>query len=239
MIGPGLAISAYHIISDIEDELDAGTQVVYLLGIHANAMMAWSVEMINIQYGNDICVLSLEPMSNLPTEKVFGRFALTTRAPSVGEVVHIIGFRHVKHVEIDDEKVIVGQMLVSAGTVSAVYNPYRDQVMVNFPAIEIDAGSLGGMSGGVVLDQESKILGVVSTSLGSEDNRGPTYAAWIIECLGRRLEFAWPPGIFENGPRLIDLPSPAIIVEGMNALSLNEQGELEYRMWSSSGPLTR
>ncbi len=78
--------------------------------------------------------------------------------------------------------------------------------MVPYPAIEIDCGAFSGMSGGVVLNQHGVVLGVVSTSFGTDDDAGPTFAA-LIEAshLDRELEIPWPPGAYTQPTTLRSL----------------------------------
>ena len=47
--------------------------------------------------------------------------------------------------------------------------------MAPFPVIEISCGTLGGMSGGAVLDASGSVIGILSAGLSHDDGRGPSY----------------------------------------------------------------
>ncbi|WP_448613605.1 trypsin-like peptidase domain-containing protein [Modestobacter sp. URMC 112] len=135
---------------------------------------------------------------------------LATKTPTVGDDITVVGFRvaegPAEEAAATPPQFVIRELLAAAGKVLAVHRPYRDAVMVPYPAIEIDCGAFGGMSGGVVLSQHGVVLGVISTSFGTDDDAGPTFAATVEAWhLDHELEIPWPPGAYRQPTTLRSL----------------------------------
>jgi hypothetical protein len=96
-----------------------------------------------------------------------------------------------------------GELFVAAGEVETIHWPRRDALLVPCPAIEIRCGSLGGMSGGAVIDEGGALVGILSRSFETADGLGPSTAAWILHALMFDVTLPWPPGVYRpNTPIL-------------------------------------
>jgi len=227
MLAPGLAVSAAHVL---HDELESGTNVrVLCAGPRSTGLDMWAVKTITNAVSDDIMYLSLEPASPFGDGWCLFRLPITTRQPDVGENLHVVGFR--LHPDASDrgDLTFSGNLFAAAGKVTGFYEEKRDSVMIPFPAIEIACGSLGGMSGGAVIDEFGHLIGVTSAGLDTEDGEGPTYAAWIVGALNRRLPLGWPQGIYGGTPiHLLDIDQKLLVVDDRSRVRI-EGDELFYR----------
>jgi len=230
MVAPGLAITATHVIRDIL-ESEAGDTPVACIGVRPQGLDIWSVSKANITASDDLTFLSLVLQSSLTPDLHFSSLPITTRCPRQGEKLTIVGFRMPDIEEGDASFRAAGELYCSTGTVVAAYSPIRHPTLMPFPAIEIACGSLGGMSGGAVLDQAGMLMGVISKGWVTEDGEGPTYAAWIINALNRTLEIPWPPGLYERSMHVLDLPKQLMRIEGRDAVTIVDENTYEYRIW--------
>jgi hypothetical protein len=186
---PGLALSATHVFADRFEAMGNGKTVPYALGIDGEEVRIWRIRSVNTVEDDDIALLSLQAASALPNSRKYFQFPLTTRTPNEGEVLQIFGFRS-EHITIG----FTGNVLAASGTVQRVHPQGRDRLLLPYPVIEIAAGSLGGMSGGVAIDSRGHVLGVISRGVDTAEQTGPTYCAWVIKALIRRTKLDWPPG---------------------------------------------
>jgi hypothetical protein len=229
MIGPGIAITASHLFSDILDELQNGKVVPYCLGIRETTLEIWIVT--KFSYGaDDTTVLSIEPVSKLPENGKYYRMGLTTRTPKTGEKLHIVGFRAETLIQ-GPNPTFSGHMYTSVGTVVDVHPNGTDRFLKPYPVIELNCGSLGGMSGGAAIDEHGFVMGIVSSGLQTADGGGPTYVSWIINAMGRMLEVPWPPGAYKMPVSLLSLDDPTILIEGREALAGTTENGVVYKVW--------
>ncbi|MFK4383247.1 trypsin-like peptidase domain-containing protein [Bradyrhizobium sp. USDA 223] len=229
MIAPGIAITASHLFSDILDDLQKGEVVPYCLGIRGTTVEIWTVT--KLSYGvDDTTILSIAPASSLPKDGKYYRMSLTTRAPKNGEKLHIAGFR-AETLSHGPNPTFSGHMYTSVGTVAAVHPNGRDRVLMPYPVIELNCGSLGGMSGGAAIDEQGFVMGIVSRGFETADGDGPTYVSWIINAMARQLEVAWPPGAYRAPVSLLSLDDHTIVIEGREALAGTTEKAMVYKPW--------
>jgi len=230
MIAPGIAITASHLISDILDDLQKGNIIPYCLGIRGTTVEIWRVVKFSYDSADDTTVLSIAPVSALPKDGQYYRMGLTTRAPKNGEKLHIVGFRSETLTQ-DSNPTFSGHMYTSVGTVAAVYPDGRDRVLMPYPVIELNCGSLGGMSGGAAIDEHGFVMGIVSRGFETADGDGPTYVSWIINAMARVLEVPWPPGAYKTRVSLLSLDDQTIVIEGREALAGTTDKGMMYKPW--------
>ena len=231
MIAPGIAITASHIFSDVLGDLPTGAVVPYCIGIRETTLEIWTVLKFSYDQGNDIAFLSVAASSKLPEDGQYYRMGLTTRAPKNGEKLHIVGFRSETLVEEPQGHKFAGHMFTSLGAVTAVYPCGRDRVLMPYPVIELNCGSLGGMSGGAAIDEHGFVMGIVSRGFETVDGDGPTYVSWIINAMGRVLEAPWPPGLYKTPVSPLSLDDRLIIIQGRDALAGTTEKETVYKIW--------
>ena len=95
----------------------------------------------------------------------------------------------------------------SRGRIERVHSSGRDRVMVNFPAFRTNARYASGMSGGPVIGESGRVIGVVSTCMELKDDESvpqTSYSALIGGILELRIPIA--------GDRELSIPD--LIVSG-------------------------
>ncbi|WP_421997072.1 trypsin-like peptidase domain-containing protein [Roseovarius confluentis] len=219
LVAPGVALSASHIFSDDIEELVKSEIGFYAVGIREDDIDLWNIRKINMSPDNDICVLSLFPASPLPSDRTYRQFPTIVRSPVLGEKVHLLGFSSGSASPRDGDAGINntsvrGNLILSVGTVTEFFPFGRDRLLVPYPAFHVEAGSLGGMSGGVAITETGHLIGVISRGMSVEDQSGPTVASWAAIGLFRELEFQWPKGLFADGASLWELEQRLVVIEG-------------------------
>ena len=171
----------------------------------------------------------------MPSDATFFRLAITTRAPRNGEALHIFGVRCDDIKRDDDGVSFEARLLGSKGAVTGVYPNRHQYPLVPYPCIELLCDSLGGMSGGAVLDDAGFLLGIISRGMSPDGGKGPTFAAWLVPSLTRSIEISWPPGVY-NGPVTPMKMNPVMIaIEGRDAVSEVDEG-VAYKAWFDRKP---
>lgn len=230
MIAPGLAITATHVVREHLGDLKKGNVQASCVGPSKAGLELWNVRAVSFDETSDIAYLSLERASQIPEGWSIRTIPITTRAPKGGERLHIFGFRMSTHAT-DADFGLTGNLFAASGLVTAVHHPIRDAVLMPFPTIEIACGALGGMSGGAVLDDKGHLVGVVSTSLGTEDGQGPTYAAWVVGAMGRKVHITWPPGIYPPSVRIVDIDQRLLHIEGREKVQTTGPDSYACEIW--------
>jgi hypothetical protein len=149
----------------------------------------------------DLAILILTYATKLPPDNTFTIASITTRLPKVGEQVSMVGFTAA------DTKVpfdpvgyqIRGNVRVSVGAVSERHPTGRDKFLMPWPVLEIASYVSGAMSGGPVFDQHGHLLGIVSSSLVTEDQMGPSYISLLWPALTAPIDADWPNGVHVPG----------------------------------------
>jgi len=129
---------------------------------------------------SDIAVLHLraDRMSEQYEEASWRCPAVRAFPPPTGQKVIAFGFRdsqiHITknsdgsaHIDLNDKPT------TSAGTVGQVFPVQRDSSMLNFPCFEVHAQFAHGMSGGVVVDEEGQLCGLVCAGIKFVDANAP------------------------------------------------------------------
>jgi hypothetical protein len=128
-------------------------------------------------------------------------------------------------------------LLVSHGLMIDIYEAGRG-ASKPWPAVAVDAGTLGGMSGGPVFDSRGFLVGVISSSFNMGDGQlpSPTFVALNWPILGARFPGIWPPiPPYDNQKTIIDLAGKACWVERPEAVTVKLNGEefqTKYSPWT-------
>ncbi|MBD3886381.1 trypsin-like peptidase domain-containing protein [Phormidium tenue FACHB-886] len=232
VIAPGLAITATHVFNERIPDILCGAVSIACVGPTSTGVEFWRVRTINTCPSDDIAYLSIQLASPISASWRFRSIALTTRAPKPGEMVYVIGFQF-PNVFSDSQFSVrmTGNLYVASGKVGSVYYPMRDSVLMPFPAIEIMCGSLGGMSGGAVLDAQGYLLGVTSRGFETDDRSGPSYAAWLVGGLNRKLEIPWPPGLYPQQVHLLEMDGCTLRIDGREHVTALDEHTVSYQLW--------
>jgi hypothetical protein len=237
MVALGLAVTATHNLRDEIAALERGDVVPYLAGIREPALEIWRVTKVSYTNDDDICFLGVEPQSGLPGDATFYRLAISTRAPRNGEHLNIFGIRCDDITHGDGGISFHARLLASKGTVKGVYPIRHEYPLVPYPCIELSCDSLGGMSGGAVLDDAGFLLGIISRGMTPDGGKGPTFAAWLVPSLTRSLEISWPPGVYDAPTTPLAMNPIAIAIEGRGAVSEATEA-VGYKVWFDRNPET-
>lgn len=197
MVAPGVALSASHVWLKYREQFARNQKSLMCIGVGNDGVHAWWVIQASQSDMTDVCVLTLRRASDLPPSRAFNQATLTTRTPMLGEPLLMVGFRGATdrfERRPDGATELEAGMLVSSGVVAQHYEQARDSVMMPWPTLEIDAPTIGGMSGGPVFDSRGYLVGIVSSSLdrGPGQEPSPTFASQIWPALGIPFLGGWP-----------------------------------------------
>lgn len=233
MIAPGLAITAQHVVHEMREAAsDAALTTVSCIAPQADRLDIWEVCRLILSDADDWAYLALRPRSDLAAKGPIRTIGLTTRTPRAGELLTILGWRF--HSQDDSTPQLLcgeGALYAATGQVHNVYT-YRDAALMPYPTIEVSCGSLGGMSGGAVLDRQGLLMGIVGRGLSTADGEGPTFCPWVVGALNRTLELPWPLGLYPQPIHVLAIPPTLLHVEGRWAIEVVEaDASYHFRTW--------
>ncbi len=238
MVAPGLVLSATHVLRDHADAIDERRLSVFCIGLRREGKAdLWAVRR-SLRFAedeSDIMFLGVELNSELSEDWYVPCLPITTRAPRKGEILTILGYRFAR--EQPTPLPIVGgvpvlgrgDLYLAAGALQELYYPRRDSVLAPFPALEIDCGALGSMSGGAVLDAGGALVGIISRGWG--DGGPPATAAWIVHALLFDVTIPWPPGAYPPDSPILELPDDRLTIYGRDKVRITGPMEIEYTCW--------
>jgi len=239
VVAPGLILTATHVVDPYVTAVEKHQCSLYCVGIkRGGSADLWRLRRLRYpEDESDIAFLSVELNSAVTREWAFTLLPLSTRAPRKGDRLTIVGFRfdNPQAAEADGGVVSAlstGNLYVAAGACTALYPYRRDSVMAPFPLIEIDCGTLGGMSGGAVLNHLGEVVGILSTGIDRDEMTGPSNAAWIIHALMFRVDLSWPPGMYVGDQPILEIPESSLHIVGRDKARLIDEQQVDYTLWS-------
>lgn len=229
IVAPGLAVTATHVLNDEIHAIMDGKASLICFGPTSSGLQMWNVRKYSAcEHSDDISFLSLEMASAMPEGVPLRKFALSARAPTIGETLHVVGFQMPEvRPHSPAEKVAldaIGTLYIAAGQVTEFFPTGRDDLLLPYPSMEIACGTHCGMSGGAVLDSQGLLVGVISRGWDHADGEGPSYAAWIVGALNRKVEVTWPPGAYAQAVELLEIHPDWLRIEGRQHVRIG--GEL-------------
>lgn len=190
MIGPGLLITATHVLKEIAA---TGSSPIFMTFLPGSAR-AWlghsSVTSSGLSQfdagrctSSDITLVSCTLNSDAHMDRQLSLAPLQVTLPLVGDRLWAFGYRHHDF----EEETSRLTPLVSSGLVTAVYPKGRGERM---PAacIEVAMDTFGGMSGGPVANDDGYVIGVVSSSFDG----GPSYVTLIWDVMRHSINLTAP-----------------------------------------------
>jgi hypothetical protein len=111
--------------------------------------------------------LGVELASEISSNWYLSCMPITTRTPEEGEPLTIVGYRF-ERPDLPDQPVSIirgvpavgrGDLFAAVGETKTIYYTQTDPLLAPFPAIEIECGSQGGMSGGAVIERGGALIG--------------------------------------------------------------------------------
>jgi hypothetical protein len=190
MVGPGLLVTATHVLDEFAQK-DRGPVFLTFLSDGARAWLPIDVatlskpsefdesRIVTSEMSLVSCTLNSEAHPNSPLMLAPMQVAL----PMIGERLWAMGFRH----QAIKERAALVTPLISSGLVTAAYPNGRGERMVS-PCFEVNMDTLGGMSGGAVVNDEGYLVGILSSSFEG----GPSYVTLIWEALRLGVRGAIP-----------------------------------------------
>lgn len=182
----------------------------------------------------DIVLLHLSlDRSTVPDETVTWKQPhLRVMPPPAGQKVVAFGYREAKivvtesqdgvhHIELNDRPT------TSIGTVRQVYPNGRDGVMLPFPCFEIEARFDPGMSGGMVIDENGALCGLICASLQHGDPNTPPIS--YVASLWPMLKTAITANRAGNFPKGVSYPVIDLAIDRLIAVTdLHELDPKEF-----------
>lgn len=181
MVGPGLLLTATHVLDEFPPD---GPPPLFLTFL-PDGTRAWLPRELTTVSGrsqfderrkivSDItlvsCSLNSEEHATYPLTLAPMEVAL----PLVGDRLWAMGYRHQG---LEDRAALITPY-ISSGLVTAAFPQGRGERMAS-PCFEVDMDTLGGMSGGAVVNASGNLIGIVSSSLEG----GPSHVTLIWEAL--------------------------------------------------------
>lgn len=203
MIGPGLALTARHVIEaclqtheGIEPQpLGEGELEHHNVNFNLHALQflddhtadLWSVVRVDSSGHSDVAALRLERETDNARQlgvDVSSFPGLELIPPSAGDRVEAIGYTRGSVQYPPDEPMHLDlDPRLSVGEVNEVHMLRRDTAMLPFPSFRTNAEFAPGMSGGPVYDSDGSLCGIVCSSVAGNDADEPiSYAALLWPC---------------------------------------------------------
>lgn len=190
MVGPGLLVTATHVLDEFPQN---GSPPMFMTFLPDRARAWLPLDVTTLSKPSEFddrrtvvsdmslvsCALNSEAHEMFPLMLAPMQIAL----PLIGERLWAIGFRHQA---IEDRAALVTP-LVSSGLVTAAFPNGRGERMVS-PCIEVNMNTVGGMSGGAVVNADGYLVGILSSSFEG----GPSYVTLVWEALRLRVKGAVP-----------------------------------------------
>jgi hypothetical protein len=221
-----MAITAKHVVDELlrcDPGIAQGAPSKYEYWIiqvkwdgNGHDYVVWTIDSIAMSPHSDIAIIWLRGLNDVAAAyKEWKAVPVTFDPPQIGATVRAFGLHNVRfdgsrvnadgkfgHVEVNCDRSI------SSGIVRRHYWEGRDKGMYNFPCIEVDARFDHGMSGGLVIDEQSHVCGIVCGSLpalsAGEDHI--SYVAMLWPMMGIPVDPRLVPGGVETAHyRLQDL----------------------------------
>ncbi len=238
MVGPGLAICAAHVLEDqgYLENLARGDATLIAQAPLPGGMLLWTVLRVSTIPNTDLAVLSMTLSSDFPSDRRFTVASITTRMPSIGDVLTVTGLSAIRRTEEKSSairvEIIPGCVM---GQVIDRYPEGRDSSMLPGPCLAIECEARGGMSGGPVFDSRGYLVGVVSSSYEGDKT---TFVSHVWPALVRAQACPLWPG----KPYRLPPPGPllqlglkfGISIDRPNAFELcelNNEVALRYVAW--------
>lgn len=229
IVAPGVALCATHVLTDHLPHLMTGATTITAFSLFNDKLQIWNIVSLTIVPDTDLTLLTMMLVSDLPEDRSFALASITTRVPSPGERVYIVGFRaNAEKFSRRRESLIEGSLIASSGLVTDVHLTQRDSGFLAWPCFGVECQTWGGMSGGPVFDQSGFLIGLLCSSY---ENDTLSYVSFLWKALLVPGPGSWPKMDNLNGTPLlarkglgcvIDRPE-AFVAEPIGAQTLYTQ----------------
>lgn len=228
MVGPGIALSAKHVF-DARPELTSASEWCCCLSVIDGELHVWQVSTITPVGDTDLVILGLCLRTPIVPGLKFPQAVMSARVPLPGEMLRISGFTSTHElVETDrsrDSEPMDLSLCYRQGRVLQQLVPRRDRVAMTWPAVEVDSGAAGGMSGGAVFDCNGVLVGILSKEMVMADGSGPCYGALLYPALIASFYGGWPARRFPDRRMLLD--EQACVIEHREAFTIDRTATMQ------------
>lgn len=227
MVGPGLMFTASHVLDEFPEK-GAGPVCLTFLPCGARAWLPRGRTTLSgpSEFGpdrrriSDLTLMSCTLNSDALSESSLLLAPIQLTLPLIGDRLWAFGYRHG---DIVDAAALLTP-LVASGLVTGCYPQGRGERMPG-SCIEVDMDTVGGMSGGPVVNDDGWVVGIVSSSLEG----GPTYVTLVwdaarVSVQGAPMEI-WPDG---EGDLLVGRDLGLVKLKG--AVERDENGNVTLTM---------
>lgn len=178
MLGPGLGVTAKHVWTEFEQNLDLLHRKDYNLLAFSpvgNEIRIWMATHIVACPDADICLIRLNPLFELGEHIVLTCPSVDLEYPGVGDRILSFGYK-CSDTQFARGSGIPLEMFVASGQVTQVLYSGRDRAMITGPCFEFAADISHGMSGGPVFNDRGHLIGINSSSWSFLE--GGTPSSW-------------------------------------------------------------
>ncbi|MBV7455822.1 serine protease [Acidovorax sp. sif1233] len=233
MVGPGLALCAAHVLHehDFYDKLqtDEATLVVQA-PLSDGGMLLWTVLRMALVPDSDLAVLSMTLSSPYPADRCFMTASLTTRMPTIGDVLTVTGLSAAG----DGTETIADVTCIDVapqcqfGRVIDRYLNGRDRRLPG-PCLAVECAVPGGTSGGPVFDSRGYLVGLLSASY---DGAEISFVSHIWPALVRAQAFpVWPPTPYKR-------PKPGTLLHLGKAFGVSIERPDAFKLCTYNGDIS-
>lgn len=181
IVGPGLAVTAKHVVEDyfkyfdntefIEGKFENRSRGSFsMFAVNPLTKAEWKIDMIYfISEKPDVAFLSMIPENDNAKNTINSFAKINLNPPKVGDFVFACGYIE-KPENPDPPAVVFGDgtkrsLAYTRGAIKEVHLDFRDVARLNFPCFQTDARFDGGMSGGPVFNVKGEVIGLVCSSM--------------------------------------------------------------------------
>lgn len=190
MVAPGLLLTATHVL----EEFNADLPPVFLTFLPEGGR-AWLCRETSTVSGmvefaherrkvSDISLVSCTLNSEGYEQQPLMLGPMQVALPKIGDRLWAYGYRH----QFIDGGAASVTPVVTSGLVTQVFPHGRGQHLPS-PCVEVEMDTLGGMSGGPVVNSDGFVVGIVSTSFDG----GPSFITLVWEAMRFDIRSAVPP----------------------------------------------
>lgn len=220
MVARGLLLTATHVLDEFKGSgvgpvcmsfLPSGPRV--WLPYASTTVSRQSKYDPNHSVASDISLVSCTLNSDAILQEPLMLTPMRIALPLIGQRLWAFGFRH----QTISHNIPLVTPFVSSGRVSGVF-PYGRGERMPSPCIEVDMDTLGGMSGGPVVNDQGEVIGIVSSSWEG----GPSYVTLIWDALMATV--STPEGLFEQFEKIS-------LMGASNLRAARVLGEVQNKPW--------
>lgn len=220
MIGPGLLLTATHVLEEISQHKKTPIFFTFLpktsriwLPFDTSTVSGPSDFGEDRRKISDLSLVSCTLNSRAHSELPLMLTPLQVALPLVGERLWAFGYRH--QLIIDGAASITP--FVSSGLVTEAFPHGRGERMPS-PCLEVQMDTLGGMSGGPVVNSDGKLVGIVSSSIDG----GPSFITLIWDALRFDIKGTIP---------LLKRHDDTNLIQAMHLGLVKISGDFERKPW--------